>query len=146
MGPRFATLAPACLVLLAAPLPALDGELDPSFGSSGQVVFGVGVGPAHARDAVAVEGGVVAVGDDEANPGNFDFLAVRLDEAGIPVGTSGPIPKSRPMGFCSTTRSSSSWNPYFTRYFLSPSFWNGFTIANTLPPTFHTCEPPHCMT
>src|SRR6266446_5279471 len=50
------------------------------------------------------------------------------------IGTSGPMPKRRPIGFCSTTRSSSSWNPYFTRYFLSPSFWNGFAMAKTLPP------------
>ena len=50
------------------------------------------------------------------------------------IGTSGPMPKSRPIGFVSMTRSSSSWNPYFTRCFLNPSFWKGFTIASTLPP------------
>jgi uncharacterized delta-60 repeat protein len=86
---RFST----CLMLFAA-LPALaaDGELDAAFGTSGQAVFPVGLGPAHARDAVATEAGLVVVGDYEGSAGNFDFLAVRLDAGGVVRGTSPAIP------------------------------------------------------
>ncbi len=50
------------------------------------------------------------------------------------IGTSGPMPKSRPSGLLSTTRSLSSTNPYFRRYFRRPSFWNGSTMISALPP------------
>ncbi len=82
-----------CLLLLASPpAHATDGELDAAFGTNGQLVFGVGVGVAHARDAVTVEAGIVVVGDHETSPGNFDFFAVRLAPDGTVAGNSGPIP------------------------------------------------------
>ena len=82
----------ALMMLAAAPALAADGELDPAFGANGQVVFGVGLGPAHARDAVPVENGMVVVGDYESGPGNFDFFAVRLDAGGGVAASSPGIP------------------------------------------------------
>ena len=81
----------ALTLSLASPVLAADGELDPTFGTNGQVVFGLGLGPAHARDAASSAAGLVVVGDDEAAAGNFDFRAERLAADGSVVGSSGPI-------------------------------------------------------
>jgi hypothetical protein len=52
----------------------------------------------------------------------------------LTTGTSGPTPKSRPMGFISTTRSSPMSKPYFARYFRNPSAWKGAAMKKTFPP------------
>jgi uncharacterized delta-60 repeat protein len=85
-------LSSLALVLAASSAFALDGELDPAFGATGQVVFPVGWSPAHARDAVVTDAGLVVVGDLEAWPGDLDFFAERLDFSGDVVGDSGSIP------------------------------------------------------
>ena len=49
------------------------------------------------------------------------------------IGTSGPMPKSRPIGFGSTIRLSPSSKPYFAAHFFIPSFWNGLSMTRSLP-------------
>lgn len=80
--PCFAAAVSAAF-LVTIPLGAVDGQLDPSFGSNGQVVFAVGQGTAAAHDAVASGDGLFVTGDDEASAGNFDFYVVRLDSSGV---------------------------------------------------------------
>ena len=90
---RFALVTSSIVTaLVTSAALALDGNLDPAFGTNGQVVFAVGSGPAHARSAAVTEAGLVVVGDLETFAGDFDFFAVLLDSAGNVAGTSGPIP------------------------------------------------------
>lgn len=90
MRPALVAL-PVALALVAAAAVAIDGDLDPSFGSTGQSVFGIGLGPAYARAAAVTDAGLMVTGDDEASAGNFDFLVVRLNPEGSVSDTSAPI-------------------------------------------------------
>lgn len=77
----------AAAALVALPLGAFDGFLDPSFGSNGQVVLG----PGAAHDVVATGDGLFVTGDHEASPGNFDFYVVHFDAGGTIADTSPAI-------------------------------------------------------
>ena len=49
------------------------------------------------------------------------------------TGTSGPTPKTWPIGFSSMTTSSSTVTPYLVRYFVVAVAWKGTAMKKTLP-------------
>src|SRR6266571_4181720 len=114
----------------------------------------VGVDPrGEERDVVALDRGahfgLQGIAVENLLPAGAVFLAERSgtlkieEELAQPVvshiryfamsvGACNPRTRLFSLAFCSISRSSSSWFPYFTRYFWRSSFWYWYSMAKTL--------------